>query len=76
MLFLTCVIEESSPLIIRGSFRKADLGNEFGSLVIEIVMQVVPQEEVQEGGLTLKIRLQGACTEAGMKGALKNNNGF
>lgn len=55
---LTCVIEVPSPLVVVGLLGKHGLGNELFCLVIEVVVEIVPQQQVQEGGLPVRIMAQ------------------
>lgn len=60
-LHLTCVIEVPSPLVVVGLLRKHGLGDELFCLVIEVVVKIVPQQQVQEGGLPIRIMAQRGC---------------
>lgn len=57
-LHLTCVIEVPSPLVVVGLLGKHGLGDELFCLVIEAVVEIVPQQQVQEGGLPVRIVAQ------------------
>ena len=57
-LHLTCVIEVPSPLVVVGLLGKYGLGDEFFCLVVEVVVEIVPQQQVQEGGLPVRIVAQ------------------
>lgn len=58
---LTCVIEVPSPLVVVGLLRKHRLGDELFRLVIEVVVEIVPQQQVQEGGLPVRVVAQRGC---------------
>ena len=55
----TCVVEVAGPLVVVGQLGKDRLGHELLSLVVQVVLQVVPQQQVQKGGLAVGIMAQG-----------------
>ena len=57
-LCLTCVVEVPSPLVVVGLLGKHGLGDELFCLVIEVVVEIVPQQQIQEGGLTISVMAQ------------------
>lgn len=68
-LCLTCVIEVPSPLVVVGLFGKHRLGDEFFGLVVEVVVEIVPQQQVQEGGLAVRVVAQRGRAEPGVQEA-------
>lgn len=66
---LTCVVEVPGPLIVVGLLREHGLGYQLLSLVVQAIVEVVPQQEVQQGGLPVCVMPKGGCPEPGMQEA-------
>ena len=61
---LTHIIEESGPLIDGGRLGESGLGDQFVGLVIKVVVEVVPQQQVQQRRLALVVITQGTGTQS------------
>lgn len=66
---LTCVVQVPSPLVVVGLLGEHRLGDELFSLVVEVVVEVIPQEQVQERGLAVGVVAQRGCAEPGVQEA-------
>lgn len=66
---LTCVVQVPSPLVVVGLLGEHRLGDEFFSLVVEVVVEVIPQEQVQERGLAVGVVAQRGRAEPGVQEA-------
>lgn len=66
---LTCVVQVPSPLVVVGLLGEHRFGDEFLSLVVEVVVEVIPQEQVQERGLAVGVVAQRGRAEPGVQEA-------
>ncbi len=55
---LTCVVKVSSPLIVVGKLRKHRFGHQLLGLVVQVEVQVVPQQQVEKNRLTVSVMTQ------------------
>lgn len=66
---LTCVVQIPSPLVVVGLLGEHGLGDELLGLVVEVVVEVIPQEQVQERGLAVGVVAQRGRAEPGVQEA-------
>lgn len=65
----TCVIEVSSPLVVVGLLGEHGLGDELLRLVVEVVVEIVPQQQVEERGLPVRVVAQRGRPQPGVQEA-------
>lgn len=70
-LLLTCVIEVPGPLVVVGLLGKHRLGDEFLCLVVEVVVEIIPQQQVEQRGLPVCIVAQRGCPQPGVQEAAR-----
>merc|ERR1719234_1238976 len=61
------VVVVPCPLIVAGLLREGRLENQLVRLVVQVVVEVVPQKTVDENGLTLKIVSQGCSPQTSVE---------
>lgn len=66
---LTCVVQVPSPLVVVGLLGEHGFGDELLGLVVEVVVEVIPQEQVQERGLAVGVMAQCGRAEPGVQEA-------
>lgn len=66
---LTCVVEVSRPLVVVGELGEHGLGHELLGLVVQVEVQVVPQQQVQQHRLPVGVVPQGRRAQAGVQEA-------
>jgi len=66
---LTCVVEVPSPLVVVGLLGKHGLGDELFRLVVEVVVEIVPQQQVQQRGLPVGVVAQRGRPQPGVQEA-------
>ena len=64
---LTCVIKVPGPLVVVGELRKHGFGHQLLGLVVQVEVQVVPQQQVQEDGLTVGVVTQSRRTQTSVE---------
>lgn len=68
---LTCVVEVPGPLIVVGLLGEHGLGHQFLGLVVQAVVQVVPQQQVEQSGLAVRIVPERGCPEPSVQEAAR-----
>lgn len=64
---LTCVVQVPRPLVVVGLLGEHGLGHQLLRLVVQVIVQVVSQQEVQQGGLPVGIVPEGGRPEPSMQ---------
>ena len=62
------------PLVVAGLLREGRLKDQFVRLVVQVVVQVVPQQAVDQDCLALKVIPQGCRAETGMQSGSTGGN--
>lgn len=57
-MLITSVVEVPSPLVVVGEFWKYGLGDKLLGLIIEVEVEVIPQQEVEENCLAVGVVTQ------------------
>lgn len=65
----TCVIEVPGPLVVVGLLREHGFRDEFLRLVVEVVVEIIPQQQVEERGLPVGVVAQRGRPQPGVKEA-------
>lgn len=71
---LTCVVQVTGPLVVVGQLRKHRFRHQFLGLIVQVEVQVVPQQQVQENGLTVGIVTQSRCAQTSVEETEKGDD--
>lgn len=72
-VWLTCVVEVSGPLVVVGELGEHGFGHELLGLVVQVEVQVVPQQQVEQHGLTVGVVPQRRRAQPGVQEAERSD---
>lgn len=70
---LTCVVQVSGPFVVVGQLWENRFRHQFLGLVIQVEVQIVPQQKVDKNSLAIGIVPQSRRTQAGVEEAEEHN---